>query len=616
MKSIYPLILLLLLVGYGQPGYATPQEQTAVKTETDTLVIRNVEFESAPAGMALKGLARMYGLNLTVEEGLDIPITLHLNHVTPAELFSHLRNVYSLEIEFRNGIWHVRRRLETDELQGLRLSWEAGRLELETQSVRLDSIGTALARKGVINLLPGTLGERRISGFVATSQPESGIRALLRSHGLDMSREAPGIFLVRELSEGTDPVVFELFAEGEYVTFRLYKAPLEQVLQEVARVLRWNVFFYGPIKGDVTAAAEAIPATRALELLLVGTGLGVRVEDQSLLVGDAQLLEFGEVRLIPLQHLKVEGLIEHLPESLKEKVALEAIPEQNGLLASGSTSALNAVDTFIKAIDHQSPQILFETLVVDYLDEVGSELGIEMGIGPPRDTTGTQTFFPEIDLERRGSNLKDEISWIDRHLQLPIVGKLPADFYFRLKALERQGRVRIRSRPQLATINGNTATLTVGTTQYFLIRSETTFAQQTVQTRISERFETIEASMSLKITPWVTATGEIITQIRPEFNTPHGTLTAEVPPTINHRIVDTTVRLMDGQTIILGGLVQETVHDEERRFPLLWRIPLLGKLFVSKVQMTSTSELMIYLTPHIYYGEEGSVIPPEVGGVL
>ena len=616
MKRKSCVSLLILLVACVLPGSATAQEQGRTVTAIDTLIIRNIEFESAPAGIALKGLARMYSLNLTVEEGLDIPITLHLSSVTPAELFQHLRSAYPLEIELRNDIWHVRRRLETDEMQNLRLTWEAGRLELETRRVCLDSIGSALARQGIITLLPGPFGERRISGFVATSQPESGIRALLRSHGLDMRREAPGVFVVRELHETADEAVFELFAEDDYVTFRLQRAPLEKVLREVARVLKWNVFFYGSIEGEVNAVAEAIPATRALELLLVGTGLSVRVEDQSLLVGDAQLLEFGEVRLIPLKHMKVEGLIERLPEYIKQKVALETIPEQNGLLASGATSALNAVEAFVQAIDIPSPQILFETLVVDYLDEVGSELGVQLGVGPPRDTTGVQAFFPEIDVEGRWGELKGEFSWADRLSRLPLVSELPDDFYIRLKALERQGRVRIRSRPQLATMNGNTATLIVGTTQYYLIRSETTFAQQTVQTRISERFETIEASMSLKITPWVTSTGEIITQIRPEFNTPRGILTADVPPTINHRIVDTTVRLLDGQTIILGGLVQETINDEERRFPLLWRIPLLGKLFVSKIQTTSTSELMIYLTPHIYYGEEGSVTPPETGGAL
>lgn len=316
--------------------------------------------------------------------------------------------------------------------------------------------------------------------------------------------------------------------------------------------------------------------------------------------------------MFQLEHLKVEGLIDRLPENLTSELSLQMIEEQNGLLASGSTSALNAVEAFIETIDLPLPQILFETIVVDYFDEVGSEFGIDIGVGASRDSTVTQFYAPEIDAELRGSYVHRKFP--NLQIRYPIIEHLPADFYIRLKALEREGKVRIRSRPQLATLNGNPATLTVGTTQYFLIRSETTFAQQTVQTRISEQFETIEASMSLNITPWVTTTGEIITQIKPEFRTPQGVLNPELPPTINHRIIDTTVRLLDGQTIILGGLVQESIHEEERKFPLLWRIPILGKLFVSKVQSSSTSELMIYLTPHIYYGEEGSVIPPGVGG--
>jgi type IV pilus assembly protein PilQ len=120
--------------------------------------------------------------------------------------------------------------------------------------------------------------------------------------------------------------------------------------------------------------------------------------------------------------------------------------------------------------------------------------------------------------------------------------------------------------------------------------------------------------MTLSITPWVTASGEIVTRIKPEFNTPQGSLNSQVPPTINHRIVDTTVQLRDGETIILGGLVQETTSDEERRFPILWRIPLLGRLFVSKAKVTTTSELMIYLTPHIYDPRRPQGPPGGIGG--
>jgi type IV pilus assembly protein PilQ len=584
----------------------------------DTIVVRDIELESVPAGIALRSIARLYGLNVSVEEGLDVPITLHLKSAAAAELFNHLRGSYALEIDLLEGIWHIRRTVPDEREERLQIEWAEGNLILDATAVRLDQLGEELAREGVLTLLPGNYADRRVSGYVTSPRPESGVRALLRSHGLRLVREDIGVYLVRELAEDADQAELELLAEGDFVTFRLVNASLERVLRELARVLNWNIFFYGEVAGDVTATAEMIPATRALELLLVGTGLGVRLQDESLLIGDARLMEFGEVRLLKLEHLKVEGLIERLPAYLTEEVALQPIPEQNGVMASGATSALNAVEAFINTIDQPVAQILFEALVVDYLDEVGSEVGLELGVGPPRDSLNVQSFFPKIDVEGRGSWFKTglEVSLSDNLFNLPVVGELPDDFYIRLKALEREGKVRIQSRPQLATINGNPATLTVGTTQYFLIRSETTFAQQTVQTRISEQFETIEANMSLEITPWVTTSGEIITKIRPEFNTPQGTFNSEVPPTINHRIVDTTVQLRDGETIILGGLVQETTRDEERRFPLLWRLPLLGKLFVSKMKLSTTSEMMIYLTPHIYTAEMQNQPPPDGGGGL
>jgi type IV pilus assembly protein PilQ len=614
-SGLTALMVLVMMLGVVLAGTGTPARAQPGRTALpDTLVIRDVEFESVPAGVALRSLARLYGINLSVEEGLDLPITVHLSRVTVEELLQHLRLTYPLEIRREEGIWHVRRSQEADRRQDLHLLWQSGRLELEAAQVRLDSLGAALARQGVLTLLSGTLGDRRVSGYVSTASPEEGVRALLRSHGLELLREAPGVYLVREASATAGQPTFELFAEGNLVTFRLAGAPLDQVLRELARVLQWNIFFYGEVKGTVSATAEALPANRALELLLVGTGLGVRIEESSLLVGDARLLEFGEARLIVLNHLKVEGLIERIPENLLQAVALQAIPEQNGLLVSGPTPAINAVESFVAAIDHPVQQILFETLVVDFYDEVGSELGLELGVGAPRDSTHAQSFFPQIDVETRGSYLKGQLSISDKFLNLPVVGELPDDFYIRLRALEKAGRVRVRSRPQLATVNGNPATLTVGTTQYFLIRSETTFAQQTVQTRISEQFETIEANMTLSITPWVTASGEIVTRIKPEFNTPQGSLNSQVPPTINHRIVDTTVQLRDGETIILGGLVQETISDEERRFPILWRIPLLGRLFVSKAKVTTTSELMIYLTPHIYDPRRPQGPPGGIGG--
>ena len=76
----------------------------------------------------------------------------------------------------------------------------------------------------------------------------------------------------------------------------------------------------------------------------------------------------------------------------------------------------------------------------------------------------------------------------------------------------------------------------------------------------------------------------------------------EVPPTISTRTVDATVRLHDGETIILGGLVEDRDVITDRKVPILGDIPLLGRLFRSRVRDRRRSELVIYLTPHVFYG--------------
>lgn len=184
------------------------------------------------------------------------------------------------------------------------------------------------------------------------------------------------------------------------------------------------------------------------------------------------------------------------------------------------------------------------------------------------------------------------------------LGRLPDDFYFRIQALSQEGIVNIKSRPQISTLNGHTASIEIGTTQYFLLKSTTPLqSPNQIVTQETERFEQIEANVLLEITPWVSSSGEVTAEIHPEFNTPVGNLNADVPPTINSRVLDSTVRLKDGETIILGGLIQESEVENLNKVPILGDIPLLGRLFRNKYTSMDKSELVIFITPHVFYGD-------------
>ncbi|MBN4057058.1 type II and III secretion system protein, partial [bacterium AH-315-J21] len=195
------------------------------------------------------------------------------------------------------------------------------------------------------------------------------------------------------------------------------------------------------------------------------------------------------------------------------------------------------------------------------------------------------------------------------------LGKLTDKFFVRLSALSNEGKAKVIQRPQIATLNGHTASIAIGTTQYFLLDSKTVYpsAQTDVSTQTSQRFETIEANISLEVTPNVTESGEVIVHIKPEFSTPAGQgFDPDIPPTINKRVIESTVRLRNGETIVLGGIVNSTESVTINKLPILGDIPLLGRLFQNRSSTKNETELMIYITPHIYYGSEGAIDIEEV----
>lgn len=130
----------------------------------------------------------------------------------------------------------------------------------------------------------------------------------------------------------------------------------------------------------------------------------------------------------------------------------------------------------------------------------------------------------------------------------------------------------------------------------------------------TQSFQTIETDVKLEITPYVGAIGMIFVDIKPNFNTPAGQHSANIPPTINERSMSSTLEMREGETIVLGGLIQDSETENRTQVPILGSIPLLGALFSSTTNSNDKSELIIYITPHISYGEEfQNVYLPDQG---
>jgi len=173
-----------------------------------------------------------------------------------------------------------------------------------------------------------------------------------------------------------------------------------------------------------------------------------------------------------------------------------------------------------------------------------------------------------------------------------------------MQAIAEQGDIKVLSSPTISTLNNQKAIIRVGNQDVFFITGAV--ATQTTVTQIIQPM-TIDVGIILDVTPQIAEDGTIIMNIHPSITektgekmTPDGKTTF---PLLSVRETDTTVRVKDGQTIIIAGLMQEKNEESYIGVPVLHSIPLLGGLFRYRTEKKRIAELVIMITPTLQVGK-------------
>jgi MSHA type pilus biogenesis protein MshL len=176
-----------------------------------------------------------------------------------------------------------------------------------------------------------------------------------------------------------------------------------------------------------------------------------------------------------------------------------------------------------------------------------------------------------------------------------------------LEALTVQGDVNVISSPKISTLNNQTAIIKVGQQKTFFTVTSTTFATTgTPVTTETVNPSTITIGVTLDVTPQISSDGFITMNIHPSVTDQVGITTSrkgDEAPILDVRETDTVIRVKDGETIVIGGLMQEKIDSEENRVPVLGNIPGLGVLFRQVNNKKKKVDLAIFLTPTILLGE-------------
>jgi type IV pilus assembly protein PilQ len=265
---------------------------------------------------------------------------------------------------------------------------------------------------------------------------------------------------------------------------------------------------------------------------------------------------------ITLQNARASEAVKALKGILPD-AAMIADDRSNSVVVHAAPDVAESVRLLLESVDKPGRQVMFEVRVTDVkpLDD-SSNVGVQFG--------GTGFGAGAI-------------------AQFPYtLTKSSIEVNAQINALVQSGHAQILATPRIATVNNHEATLLVGET-YPIV----TVNQQTGFPTVSN----VNVGVQLRVTPTIGDDGSITAELHPEYSAIIG-FNASFP-IIANRKVDSTVHVRNGETIVLGGLFEDTSSETISKLPLLGDIPILGQFFRNKAASHQRDEVVFLITPHI-----------------
>ncbi len=283
------------------------------------------------------------------------------------------------------------------------------------------------------------------------------------------------------------------------------------------------------------------------------------------------------------------------------QVRISADKATNSLIIVANKEDYLVLEDVIKKLDIPRSMVYIEALIMEVDMETSLDIGIDWAIFGSTSIDGKETAV--------GGGFRQGVEILPSELlkggltlglltePITIAGVAVNNISAIINAVKTDDDFRILSTPQVLTTDNEEARITIGENRPFQTRSTTDVSGGTF-----ESFEYRDVGKILKITPHVTEGRLVRMQISLEVTAidQKATLTTSstLPVTLK-RTVDTTVIVRDNQTIVIGGLIDDTTTNSETKVPVLGDIPILGWLFRNTSETTVKTNLYIFITPRV-----------------
>jgi len=387
--------------------------------------------------------------------------------------------------------------------------------------------------------------------------------------------------------------------QGKAISLNFQDIPVRTVLQLIADFNGFNLVITDSVSGNITLRLDDVPWEQALDIILKVKGLGKRLDGNVLMIAPATELANSEreqleseqkvaelstlySEYIQINYAKAKDIVTLLSGDktslLSSRGSVSLDERTNTLLIKDTAAVIDSVKEMLEVLDVPVRQVVIEARMVTVSEAVGEQLGVQWSSSSSSSDDGLNI---DLGFNADGNHVGFQVANIDGDL-----------LDLELAAIESESKGQVIASPRITTADQQTAYIESGT--------EIPYEESSSSGATTISFQ--KAVLSLEVTPQITPDNKIILDLTITQDSVGDILTnsdGTESVAIDTQEISTQVLADNGETIVLGGIYQQTVTSSETKVPLLGDIPFLGALFRQTKDSSSKDEVLIFVTPRI-----------------
>ena len=302
-----------------------------------------------------------------------------------------------------------------------------------------------------------------------------------------------------------------------------------------------------------------------------------------------------DIKIFPLKNVEASTVVKILEEIInkKEFITPNDKPlfsidnESNSIIIMGFEEEISQIDELIKELDKEKTQVYVQARIIEVNDELVNQIGVSYGIFGARASNNVLSSFssslnnadiPTLSIE--GLKIPDLTSGLALGASLNL--------------LKQNGALDIVSEPSILAINNKESSIYVGETISIKVSSSVTDGGT-----IKENYEREDVGLTLKVKPRISNDTKVTLEIEAILEGVKTTQTISGNADTSKKQIKTTTILNNGESVIIGGLIENKIESTNQKVPILGDIPLFGELFKNNINNSKKNNLVIIVTPYL-----------------